>query len=52
MLHWYSIGIHQHTSALPVAAKAVDCDGLSLSAGLARSAIPANTRPCRKISKA
>ena len=30
---------------LPVAASAVDCVGLSLSAGLARSAIPANTRP-------
>lgn len=29
----------------PVAARAVDWDGLSLSAGLARSAIPANTRP-------
>ena len=34
----------------PVAAKAVDCDGLSLSAGLARSAIPANTRPFNKNS--
>ena len=33
------------TVCLPVAAKAVDCDGLSLSAGLARSAIPANTSP-------
>ena len=32
----------------PVAARAVDCDGLSLSAGLARSAIPANTRPFKK----
>lgn len=29
----------------PVAARAVDWDGLSLSAGLARSAIPAKTRP-------
>lgn len=33
----------------PVAAKAVDCEGLSFSAGLARSAIPANTRPFKEM---
>ena len=44
-LHAWETRYKSCTVCLPVAAKAVDCDGLSLSAGLARSAIPANTSP-------